>query len=73
MLSYQKAQADKLNVEQLLRKMEQLRGEVKLLEQKEELQAEFQDKDAVAATLTAAILAVAAIPAATDLTPKRKF
>lgn len=39
-LSYQKAQADKINMEYQLRRMEQLRGEVKLLNQKEELEAE---------------------------------
>ncbi|MBP3576954.1 MAG: SMC family ATPase [Lachnospiraceae bacterium] len=41
-LSYQKAQADKINMEQLLRRMEQLRGEVKLLNQKEELEEAFR-------------------------------
>lgn len=41
MLSYQKAQADKLNMEQLVVKMEQLRSEVRLLTQKEELEEAF--------------------------------
>ena len=51
MVSYQKAQADKLNMEKLLVKMEQLRGEVKLLTQKEELEEEFRQKDLMAAEL----------------------
>lgn len=50
-LSYQKAQADKINMEQLLVKMEQLRSEVKLLTQKEEMEEEFQQKDIAAAEL----------------------
>jgi len=45
-LFYQKAQADKLSMEQLLVKMEQLRNEVKLLEEKEELEAELRNKEA---------------------------
>ncbi|MBP3611218.1 MAG: SMC family ATPase [Lachnospiraceae bacterium] len=48
-LLYQKAQADKANMDHLLVKMEQLRNEVKLLEQKEEQDAEFQKKEAEAA------------------------
>ena len=52
LLSYQKAQADKINMEQLLRRMEQLKSEVKLLTQKEELQEEFKAKDSIAAELT---------------------
>ena len=51
-LSYQKAQADKINMEQLLRRMEQLRGEVKLLTQKEELEEEFRQKDLMVTELT---------------------
>lgn len=41
MVSYQKAQADKRNMEQLVLKMEQLRNEVKLLNHKAELEEEF--------------------------------
>ncbi len=44
-LSYQKSQADKLKMEQLLVKMEQLRNEVKLLTQVEELKEERQQKE----------------------------
>ncbi len=51
LLSYQKAQADKLNMEQLLRRMEQLRSEVKLLTQKEELQEEVKQKELAVAEL----------------------
>jgi len=51
LLSYQKAQADKLNIEQLLRKMEQLRAEVKLLTHKEELLNEFHQLELAAGEL----------------------
>lgn len=51
MLSYQKAQADKINMEQLLRQMEQLRGEVKLLARKEELEEELRTKEKTVAEL----------------------
>lgn len=44
-VSFQKAQADKINIEQLLVKMEQLRGEVKLLTRKEELEEEQRQKE----------------------------
>ena len=50
-LSYQKAQADKINMEQLLRRIEQLRSEVKLLAQKEELEEEFRQLEQSAAEL----------------------
>lgn len=43
-LSYQKAQADKRNIERMLTTMEQLRNEVRLLEQKEEQEKELQQK-----------------------------
>jgi len=52
MLSYQKAQADKLMMEQLLRRMEQLKNEVKLLSRKEELQEEYKQKEQAAVALT---------------------
>ena len=52
-LSYQKAQADKINMEQKLRNMEQLRGEVKLLTQKEELEEESRQLGTSAAELVA--------------------
>lgn len=51
-LSYQKAQADKLNMEIQLRNMEQLRGEVKLLTQKEELEAEYRQIELTVAELS---------------------
>ena len=44
-LLYQKAQADKVNMEQLLRKMEQLRSEVKQLSQKEEQEELYRQKE----------------------------
>lgn len=44
-LFYQKAQADKGKREQQLRKLEQLRNEVKLLVQKEELEAKHQAQE----------------------------
>lgn len=47
-LSYQKAQADKFHMEQLLRNIEQLRTEVKLLTHKEELDKEFQQLELAA-------------------------
>ncbi len=50
-LMYQKAQADKKNIDQMLVKMEQLRNEVKLLGQKEDQEAEFQKKEAEAVGL----------------------
>ncbi len=50
-LSYQKAQADKINMEQLLVKMEQLRNEVKQLTRKEELEAEAKQKNLAMAEL----------------------
>ena len=53
LLAYQKAQADKLNMEQLLRRMEQLKSEVKLLTQKEELQDDYAQKDLAAAEIAA--------------------
>lgn len=52
MISYQKAQADKINMEQLLRRMEQLRAEVRLLTQKEELEEEYRQKGLAADELT---------------------
>ena len=48
---YQKAQADKLNMENLLTGIEQLKGEVKLLLRKEELEAENNQKEQVAERL----------------------
>jgi len=51
-LAYQKAQADKINMEHKLRNMEQLRGEVKLLTQKEELEEESRQLELSAAELT---------------------
>lgn len=51
-LSYQKAQADKLNMEHELRNMEQLRGEVKLLTQKEELEEESRQLELSVTELT---------------------
>ncbi len=45
-LAYQKAQAEKLNMEELLVKMEKLRNEVKLLKQKEEQEEELRQKEA---------------------------
>lgn len=50
-LSYQKAQADKINIEQQLRRTEQLRGEVKLLTQKDELEEESRRLELSAAEL----------------------
>ena len=50
-LLYQKAQADKSNMEHLLIKMEQLKAEVKLLTQKEEQEGEFNRKEAEASLL----------------------
>lgn len=50
-LSYQKAQADKINMEFNVRKMEQLRGEVKLLSQKAELEKESAQLELSAAEL----------------------
>lgn len=50
-LSYQKAQADKINMENQLRRIEQLRGEVKLLTQKEELEEEYGRLELSAAEL----------------------
>ena len=50
-LSYQKAQADKLNMEHKLRNMERLRSEVKLLNQKEELEEEARRLELSAAEL----------------------
>lgn len=44
-LLYQKAQADKLKIEQTLIKIEQLKNEVKQLEEKEMLEAEFCKKE----------------------------
>lgn len=48
---YQKAQADKINIETLLTKMEQLKGEVKLLLRKEDLEAENKQKEQIAEKL----------------------
>lgn len=48
---YQKAQADKINTEALLAKMEQLKGEVKLLLRKEDLEAENKQKKQIAEML----------------------
>ncbi len=53
-LSYQKAQADKLKMEQLLVKMEQLRSEVKLFNQVEELQEEYRQKEVAVSELLGA-------------------
>lgn len=49
MIAYQKAQADKIKMEQLLVKMEQLKNEVKLLTEKETLEQDFAKKDLEAA------------------------
>ena len=51
MVAYQKAQADKIKMEQLLIKMEQLRNDVKLLTEKEELEEEFKQKELAVAEL----------------------
>ena len=48
---YQKAQADKINIETLLTKLEQLKGEVKLLLRKEDLEAENKQKEQIAEKL----------------------
>lgn len=44
-LFYQKAQADKITMEQQLRKLEQLRNELKMLEQKEELERKLHQQE----------------------------
>jgi len=51
-VSFQKAQADKINIEKLLVKMEQLRGEVKLLTRKEELEEEHRQKELLVSELS---------------------
>jgi len=51
MIAYQKAQADKIKMEQLLVKMEQLKNEVKNFAEKEALEQEFAKKDAEATEL----------------------
>ena len=52
-LLYQKAQADKANMDRLLVKMEQLKNEVKLLSQKEEQEEEFRQKELAVTELKA--------------------
>lgn len=49
---YQKAQAEKNNMEPLMARIEQLKGEIKLLLQKEELEAENKQKEQIAEKLT---------------------
>ncbi len=50
-LLYQKAQADKVNMDRLLVKMEQLKNEVKLLTQKEEQEEEYRRMEQAAEAL----------------------